>query len=442
MKQTPATAASDLPPPSAVSAGVGLAGLAGLFGWILFCRNWPGIADTFNLPGPRAPMNGSYAAALTMLFTGVPMVAWSLLVDKVHLRASTGIDWKNPRPLPQVIEGVAIKIAGLWATWGIIAVLYCLGRWYWRDGYLFAMELLTFAAPILVLLSIPYLIWVERVLIEPRDSGWHFGAMLTGRNDFSWDEVWHHMRAWAVKGFFIAFMLSILPGGFGAIVALDLHGIGRDPVQISRWLTELLFVIDVHIAMVGYLLTMKPLDSHIRTANPFLAGWMAALLCYPPFILMGQGGVLDYQVNTRDWAYWFADGALLLWAWAALLVILTAIYAWATVAFGIRFSNLTHRGIITNGPFRFTKHPAYIAKNLYWWCAILPFLVTSGSRTDMIRNTAMLCLVSAIYFWRAKTEEAHLMTDPAYRDYATWIARRGMFAPLGRLRKRSAAPTG
>src|SRR5690606_42143161 len=48
-----------------------------------------------------------------------------------------------------------------------------------------------------------------------------------------------------------------------------------------------------------YLLTMKPLDAHIRTANPYLAGWVAALICYPPFILMD--GPLNYHVNTADW---------------------------------------------------------------------------------------------------------------------------------------------
>ena len=31
----------------------------------------------------------------------------------------------------------------------------------------------------------------------------------------------------------------------------------------------------------------------------------------------------------------------------ALLVV----YVWATTAFGIRFSNLTHRGIFANGPY-------------------------------------------------------------------------------------------
>ena len=49
--------------------------------------------------------------------------------------------------------------------------------------------------------------------------------------------------------------------------------------------------------------------------------------------------------------------------WGAILVVLTGIYAWATMAFGLRFSNLTHRGILTHGPYAFTKHPAYMSKN-------------------------------------------------------------------------------
>ncbi len=101
------------------------------------------------------------------------------------------------------------------------------------------------------------------------------------------------------------------------------------------------------------------------------------------------GSILQYEVNTAGWGYWFADYPALLWLWAGWLVFLTAIYAWATMAFGIRFSNLTYRGVLTNGPYRFTRHPAYVAKNLFWWCSTLPFLVTSGSPVDMIRNTVV-----------------------------------------------------
>jgi len=174
--------------------------------------------------------------------------------------------------------------------------------------------------------------------------------------------------------------------------------------------------------MVGYLLTMKPLDAHIRSANPYLAGWMAALICYPPFILMGDGGPLNYHPGTADWGFWLQDHQLMLWVWGAWLVFLTAVYAWATVIFGIRFANLTYRGVITNGPYRFTRHPAYLTKNLFWWSATMPFLVSSGTLVDAVQNTVILSIVSSVYYWRAKTEERHLLGEDAkYREYYEWM---------------------
>jgi len=236
--------------------------------------------------------------------------------------------------------------------------------------------------------------------VNPRDGAWHFGAMLFGREAWDAREVKHHLRGWAVKGFFCAFMISILPPGFATVVEADFGAILGDPVRLTTILLEAMFVIDVQIAMVGYLLTMKPLDAHIRTANPHLDGWLAALICYPPFILMGSGGPLDYHPGSSEWSFWLAGHSALLWAWGAVLVLLTAIYARATVAFGLRFSNLTYRGVLTNGPYAFTRHPAYLSKNLFWWLSTLPFL-TTGSTADAIRNTAILALVSAVYWWPA-----------------------------------------
>lgn len=430
-----ATAPADPRPASDVSVGVGLAGLAGLFAWLLICRNWPAIADLFMLPGPRAPMSGPYAAAAAVVFSAIPMVLWSVLADKVHRRPSTGIDWTSPRPVRAILDVSMTKIAGLWATWALIGFLYCVARWYWRGNYLFAMDVLGALAGPLFVLSVPYVLWLDRVLVNPRDGAWHFGAMLIGREAYDREEVWHHLRAWAVKGFFCAFMISILPGGFAAVVMLDFAAITTDPVRLARGLTEVLFLIDVQIAMVGYLLTLKPLDAQIRSANPYLAGWVAALMCYPPFILMGAGGPLDYHAGTADWAHWMQGYPALLWAWGALLVFLTAVYAWATVAFGLRFSNLTYRGVLTNGPYRFTRHPAYLAKNLFWWCETLPFLAVTASLTDAVRNTVVLALVSGVYFWRARTEERHLLAEDAkYRAYHAWMERHGPITrALGRL---------
>ncbi len=410
-------------PKSDVSAGVGLSGVAGLFVWLAICRNWPDIAPMLGIGGEAPVLNGVFPALIAMLFSGVPMVLWSLCIDKVHRRASTGLDWNNPRPLPAALETAGTKIAGLWATWAVIAALYCVARWYWRGDYLFAMELLGVMIGPMVLLSIPYVLWLDRYMVEPRDHSWHFGAMLIGREAYDPAMVHHHLRGWAVKGFFIAFMFSILPGGWSMAVGATLAEGLNDPVVFCMYLINLMFMIDVQIAMVGYLLTLKPLDAQIRTANPYLGGWLAALLCYPPFLLMGSGDVLDYHANTADWAYWFQGQTALLWVWGAVLVFLTAIYAWATVAFGIRFSNLTYRGVLTNGPYRFTRHPAYLSKNLFWWLSTMPFLVTSHSFVDMVRNTVILAIVSGIYYWRAKTEEQHLLVEDAkYRAYHAWMA--------------------
>jgi protein-S-isoprenylcysteine O-methyltransferase Ste14 len=213
------------------------------------------------------------------------------------------------------------------------------------------------------------------------------------------------------------------------------------------FLFETLFLIDVQIGTVGYLLTLRPLDAHIRSGNPYLAGWVAALMCYPPFVfgIMSNDGVIGYEYHTADWAYWFQGHSALLWVWAGWLTFLTAIYAWATVAFGIRFSNLTYRGVLTNGPYRFTRHPAYLSKNLFWWCSTLPFFVTTGSPVDVVRNTFFLGCVSGIYYWRARTEEAHLLgEDPKYREYYAWMAQHGLITSrlgkvLGRLRRQPPA---
>lgn len=408
-------------PQSAVSGMVGICGLIGLFAGLAVARNFGDIAAFMGYPGLPALADGPYAALIALLFCGLPMVAWSLIVDKVHLRQSTGLDWTLKRSISDVLDISIIKIAGLWATWCGIAALYIICRWYWFAPYDFSMKMFELAVIPLVVISVPYVVWIDRYMVNPRDGAWHFGAFLSGHDGWDKDEIFHHLRAWAVKGFFLAFMISIVPGGYGEVVRMDFGQLMQNPVSLAMALIIAMFLLDVQFATVGYLLTMKPLDAHIRTANPYLAGWLAALMCYPPFLLMNDGGPLFYRVNTSDWAYWFADNQTILTIWGAWLVILTAIYAWATVAFGLRFSNLTHRGILTNGPYRWTKHPAYLSKNTYWWFCYLPFLVTSDSYYDAIRNTILLAAVSAVYYWRARTEEKHLMADPIYRDYAQWM---------------------
>jgi protein-S-isoprenylcysteine O-methyltransferase Ste14 len=284
--------------------------------------------------------------------------------------------------------------------------------------------MLAMAAPLLFVVSIPYMFWIDRRLKEPKDGAYMFGAWLMGERDgIDRELLVEHFRSWAVKGFFTAFMISIVPGNWFEVLRWTNADIVSNPVALASFCIGLLFLVDVAFATVGYILTLKPLDAHIRSANPYTQGWVAALICYPPFILMNPNGPLDYHQNVGDWVYWLDGHTAALAVLGAMLVILTGIYSWATVAFGIRFSNLTNRGIMTHGPYSWTRHPAYLAKNSFWWLATMPFLATSGSYVDVIRNTFILGLVSGVYYWRAKTEEKHLMADPAYREYWEWMER-------------------
>jgi len=405
-------------PRSAVSSAVGALGLAGLGLFYLAVRIW-------HFDAPWVPLAGLAACAL-------PMVLWSLLVDRVHRNPSTGIDWDGaPRPWRDAFDTGLVKLAGLWATWGLIACFYALGRWYWDGEYLYAMEVLTTALVPLVLVSVPYVVWLDRRLVDRQDGAWAFGhwLMSLGR-DFDRalrPKLAEHARSWAIKGFYAAFMVSTLPGNWGGAVHAYPDQMWDDPVKLAEATVALMFLVDVSIGTVGYILTLRPLDAHIRSGNPFMQGWVAALICYPPFILMLPGGPLDYGVNQLGWERALADHPMLQPLWAFALMALTGCYAWATVAFGLRFSNLTYRGVLTNGPYRFTKHPAYLSKNLFWWLATLPWLTTSGQWSDAARNTVILGLISAIYFWRARTEERHLLReDPAYRAYADWMAEHGL----------------
>jgi protein-S-isoprenylcysteine O-methyltransferase Ste14 len=416
-------------PRSAVSSAVGFVGLGGLAVFYLAVRLW-------HFDAPWVPLAG-------LASCGVPMILWSLIVDKVHRNPTTGIDWTGaPRPWREAFDTGLIKLAGLWATWGLIACFYALGRWYWDGGYLYAMQVLSTALVPLVALSIPYVIWLDRRLVDRQDGAWAFGHwLMTLGRDFDpalKPRLAEHWRSWAIKGFFTAFMFSTLPGNWGAAVNAYPDQMWDDPLKLAEATVALMFLVDVSIGTVGYILTLKPLDSHIRSGNPFMQGWVAALICYPPFILMNGGGPLDYGHGQLGWERALSDHPMLQPLWAFALMLLTGCYAWATVAFGIRFSNLTYRGVLTNGPYRFTKHPAYLSKNLYWWLASLPILTTTGLWSDAARNTVTLGLISGVYYWRARTEERHMLReDPAYRAYADWMDEHGLitrwFARAARL---------
>ena len=228
---------ADPRPASAVSHGVGLAGLAGMLAWVAVAR--------------RYGMDGPYAAIANLVACGLPMVLWSLLVDRVHRNPSTGIDWSRVRPWRETLDTSLVKLAGLWLTWGGIALIYATCRFYWDGNYAFSMRAFTLAAPVLFIASVPWVLWFDRRLVEPKDGAWSLGAWLLSQDGWDAEAIHNHLRSWGVKAFFLAFMLAIVPGGWGDFIRADTSTVLHDPVALAQWLITLMFVIDVAFATVA-----------------------------------------------------------------------------------------------------------------------------------------------------------------------------------------------
>ena len=92
----------------------------------------------------------------------------------------------------------------------------------------------------------------------------------------------------------------------------------------------------------------------------------------------------------------------------------------ASVALGLRASNLTNRGIVRTGPYAWVRHPAYAAKNVAWWIGALPAIAGAFAQSFGAGLWAIGCVAAwtAIYVLRALTEERHLLLIPnGYAQY-------------------------
>jgi hypothetical protein len=369
---------------------------------------------------------------LLILFAAVaiPVIAIDVFIFKVHTRESTGLDWD--RPFEIHFGRVATKLIGLYFTVGLIALAYWLFPEYHGSFYDPFYSLLRRMAPTLVGASIVYVGLVDGLMKEPHDAYWQLGRFLLGkRQDANRDAIANLFRGWLVKAFFLPLMLVWLNGDVRPLVNNDLRDASIENLRLFDYLHTLIFGVDLLFATVGYVLSMRVIDTHIRSAEPTFLGWAVALACYEPHYSLYGRQYLAYD-QGYGFGAWLAPYPVLRWVVGTFILCTYLVYMLATVGFGIRFSNLTHRGILTDGMYRFTKHPAYVSKNFAWWFETIPFVPRFGP-WEAIRHCFLLAGFNFIYFMRARTEERHLSKDPAYVEYALWMNEHGALRWLGRL---------
>jgi protein-S-isoprenylcysteine O-methyltransferase Ste14 len=201
-----------------------------------------------------------------------------------------------------------------------------------------------------------------------------------------------------VKLFFLPTMVNFFYNNLWGLLN------GQSNFQWYPFFLTFLFTIDTLIFTIGYMFESPKLRNVVKSVEPTFFGWFVALICYPPFNSI-VGSYVPWGANDQV-LFWTSGWTLF---FRIIMILLLVIYVWASLALGLKSSNLTNRGIVTRFPYSIVRHPAYISKNLIWWLSMLP-----------VMNLAFFLGMSfwtIIYFLRAWTEERHLKQDPDYLKY-------------------------
>ena len=233
------------------------------------------------------------------------------------------------------------------------------------------------------------------------------GAVMALKGAFAMIRIGMAALGITFSGFLATFGPILLLIGGAAVVFYGFR-------QAFDLLHDGLFTVDLLYAMVGYALTSRLIDAQIRSSEPTLLGWAVTLVCYTPFWGMLRPAYFDYD-DADAWGTLLGGHPMLYTVWGSVILALLAVYVLSTIYFGTRFSNLTYRGLLSSGPYRLCKHPAYVCKNLSWWLIAVPVVSSQGWQAA-VRNSLRLLLVNLIYFARARTEERHLGRYPEYAD--------------------------
>lgn len=392
--------------------------LTGLVGFIAACLAVWLLRDWTALPYQRA--------LAVMAAVAAPMLLVDLLVFRVHHRASTGLAGTALHP---VAPGRLLrKLVGLGVTLGAIAGLYWLFPEYAGDFYQPVWDAVALLAPWLAAVTPVYVLIVDRRQRAPEDAYAQLGALvLAGQRPADWGDIGNHARGWLIKGFFLPLMFVGLTRDISHISGLLMGERPAGFLPLYDLVYGATFLLDLLFTCIGYMLTLRLTDTHIRSAEPTMFGWAVCLVCYQPFWSLISAQYLAYDADSTVWGPYFSAWPAVQAAWGAAILACVGVYVWATIAFGCRFSNLTHRGIITSGPYRWMKHPAYVAKNLSWWLISIPFL-GEGPTELAVRQCLLLLMLNGIYALRALTEERHLARDPVYRAYQAWMREHSLVA--------------
>jgi protein-S-isoprenylcysteine O-methyltransferase Ste14 len=214
-----------------------------------------------------------------------------------------------------------------------------------------------------------------------------------------------------LKLFFLPIMANIMAANIHGLL-VTARAVQTGILDISAdliyqvWFNAI-FLIDGAIFAFGYLFAANWLGSKVKSVDPTVLGWVAALSTYPPF--NGVTGNLIPMVKQASAA--LSAAPEIIYFLGFIVLICHTMFVVASLSLGTRASNLTSRGVVSWGLYRYVRHPAYAFKLTAWFIEGLMYATNLAYFMGWIG-------FAGIYALRAWTEERHLSsTDPEYVEY-------------------------
>ena len=265
---------------------------------------------------------------------------------------------------------------------------------------------------------------------------YQLGLALLGRKEVQWARVRDALLVWLLRGFFLPINFCELVDTINVFRGHGFLFLQGPWTSVEYYVLLIIYVIIIAAVVPGYIFGARLIGTETKEVSHSWFAWTVTLACYAPFETAFFKSWFNYNPSVANpvwfepWVSHFQTTPVVLQTIGGLLVILSLVHLWGEAQFGLRSSNISNRGIITTGPYRFFKHPVYAAKCLVWLLIWLPFM--SGiSVVDDIRLTLLWACVCGIYALRALAEEKLLSDDPAYVAYALWMDEHGAAKDLG-----------
>ncbi len=372
----------------------------------------------------------------------IALLTSAYLFISEFVRAPWRLKDRTPEPMIAIVDRTITKFFGVLAGIAFIFFLVWLLPAY--DSAVTLSRLREALLPTLLFVipaSIILIFATEYILGEKRDGTFQIGLLARLRTrEIDWTIFFDGVREWLLRCFFLLINFYALVWYIAYLRTNGLPDIGGDFATFITRLDLAIFGMIVASILPGYIFASRLISTELKKVDRTWFGWAINLCCYPPINDALFGGWIRYVPAAETaavyqgvpaWAFHTASSPALMLLVAGLIIFFAIIHLWGEAIVGIRAANISMRGIVTIGPFSYTRHPIYVSKCFQWATLYFPVLNAVGI-VNPIQSGILFLLVCAIYGGRALSEERLLATDASYVKYAMYMDHKSVFAFVGR----------